>query len=352
MTRLATAVALAVLVPSTVLASTPATAVGETCQGRPATIVGTGAKIVGTPGDDVIVTGSADTVEAGAGNDLICATVSNVDYVYIEAGDGDDTVDASTSTGQFLQASLGAGLDRFMGGPDAEHVYADGTDDSVATGGGDDSIFLFADTAVGTAGSYDGGPGDNFIRVLSLDVDVEIRLPGQVLVGGAPVASIQSIGSVAVVAPRAIVRGDDQDNHLEVRSCDGEVYGGAGDDFLNGGYIEEDLVRLECADKALVIGGSGDDDIRGSLGRDRLEGGAGADRLRGRTSANVLLGGAGPDVLDGGHDRDLLRGGAGNDSLSGAPGKDTLLGDGGRDSADGDDGRDRCVAEKERNCER
>jgi len=69
-----------------------------------------------------------------------------------------------------------------------------------------------------------------------------------------------------------------------------------------------------------LVGGSGDDIIRGEGGNDRVAGGAGNDELVGRAGQDTLTGGPGDDVLLGGTGIDLLRGGAGNDVLSGGPG--------------------------------
>ena len=52
-----------------------ASAAGETCRGLAATIVGTGPSVTGTEGADVIVTGSATSVSALGGDDVICVAV-------------------------------------------------------------------------------------------------------------------------------------------------------------------------------------------------------------------------------------------------------------------------------------
>jgi Ca2+-binding RTX toxin-like protein len=64
-----------------------------------------------------------------------------------------------------------------------------------------------------------------------------------------------------------------------------------------------------------VVGGTGDDLIRGNDGSDILAGDAGMDRLEG---------GAGSDTLSGGADDDILIGGAGADTLSGGLGADVF----------------------------
>jgi Ca2+-binding RTX toxin-like protein len=65
------------------------------------------------------------------------------------------------------------------------------------------------------------------------------------------------------------------------------VYGGAGDDFVNGAH-----------DTDRVWGGAGNDWVRGGSGNDRLYGGTGNDRLLGQDGADVVRGGAGVDRVE------------------------------------------------------
>ena len=312
--------------------SSAASATAQTCQGRPATIVGTGPDIQGTPGDDVIVTGTSQRTYAVAGNDRVCVSPS---AVLVVAGDGDDVVDASEAGVTQINAYLGAGLDRYLGGPGQNLVHADGTDDTVTDA--DWAYLTVTAPATGTPGTYTGGG----IAVWSADQDVEIDLDtNMVTVGGVHAVNLSGIVDAGVVAPRAVLRGNAEDNLLFGLGCDVLFVGKGGHDRLSGGDGNEDgpeaQIKSECEGvKATMRGGSGDDSIRGWLGRNRLVGNAGNDELQGRSRSDVLLGGSGRDDLRGGVGSDMLRGG------------------GGRDTADGEGGRqDRCDAERERRCER
>ena len=74
---------------------------------------------------------------------------------------------------------------------------------------------------------------------------------------------------------------------------------------------------------AALMGGVGDDTLRGNLDNDILMGEDGDD---------VLDGGAGNDVLEGGEGADSLQGALGDDTLDGGIGNDTMTGGGGQDT--------------------
>ena len=340
----------ATLLGGALLVSVPATAAGETCQGRPATIVGTGPDIQGTPGDDVIVTGASSRTDAGAGDDLVCVSSSDHGSVFVFAGDGDDVVDASASNPTWVLRTvyLGTGLDHYVGnvgGPTQGDVHANGADDNVADA--TTVLLQVTDALTGPLGTYSGG----LIQVWSADHDVEIEVDEHIVVAGRVAADITGFNRVLAVAPRVILRGNSQDNSLLASGCHVHLMGKGGDDYLSGSSAEG-APRFDCVSEATMRGGSGDDQIKGWLGRNRLIGNAGDDVLQGRPRDDVLLGGSGHDELSGGSGADVLRGNQGRDTLRGSPGRDVLLGNQGRDSADGDQGRDACVAERELRCER
>lgn len=100
-------------------ATVPAVAAGETCQGQPATVAGPGDShgfLIGTGGNDVIVTAGATYVDAAGGDDLVCITLG---YSDVDAGDGNDTVIASPDGST---VDLGTGSDRFVGSTGRDSV--------------------------------------------------------------------------------------------------------------------------------------------------------------------------------------------------------------------------------------
>jgi Ca2+-binding RTX toxin-like protein len=348
MLRRTTALAVSALATTALFGASPGRASGETCQGRPATIIGTGPEVKGTSGDDVIVTGASRSVWAGDGGDLVCVTPSPPEEpitVWVEAGD--DVVDTSASTSERTWTDLGTGVDRYLGGPSDDEVHAANTAADVSGGEGDDSVVLHLTSMVGSVpGRYDGGGGRNAISVRSQTLDVDLHLDEQLLVAGLLAADLANFDSGLAYAPNLTLRGNAGDNSLRFWGCHVQVWGKDGDDHISARYIDDDRPTFDhCRDdrEARVDGGQGDDEIDGTTGPDRLVGNAGQDVLRGYSGDDVLLGGAGDDRLDGVGGRDLLRGDGGND---------ILLGSRGRDAADGRRGRDRCVAEVERRCER
>lgn len=78
----------------------------------------------------------------------------------------------------------------------------------------------------------------------------------------------------------------------------------------------------------IAMGLDGDDNIQVAGGirlNTVLLGGAGNDRLKGGNGSNVLVGGDGDDRLIGGNKNDILIGGAGSDRLNGGAGQDILV---------------------------
>lgn len=329
-----------------------ASAAGETCQGRPATIVGTGPDVVGTPGDDVIVSGTSIFVNADAGNDLICITGPN--FVHTDAGPGDDVVDASVTTAVDPETStsteLGTGHDRFLGSPFNDGVFSDGADDEVFTGlGADKMVITITGMPTGALGSYDGGDGparhDDIIYLESAAFDLEVGLDESIVVDGMPAATLTGFAGASLTARRVVLRGNASRNVLMATACEIQIAGNGGNDSITN---MNGFERFACASAdrtTSLTGGGGDDTIHGGPGHLRLSGGGGDDRLFGHEGADRLVGGAGNDILQGDDGADRLMGGSGNDRMRGDKGADRLVGGAGHDRADGGRGRDTCDAE-------
>lgn len=299
-----------------VTVGTPAHAVGETCDGRAATlVVATSPQlhhtepVTGTAGDDVIVgTEGDDTIDGAGGNDVICG-LAGADT--LAGGDGDD---------------------RLFGGADDEYEPDEGYyGDLLVPGPGDDHVDL--------------GTGEQSIWFWESDLQVD-----QVSYADSPVGV-----RVDLTAGTAIGHGTD----TIVTGSTGRpigVIGSAHDDTLLGS-VGRDVVEAGAGDDTVVTGdgadvvspdspgrtssgwrldddspepgsqpgddtvstGPGSDGVRVQRGTDVVRGGAGVDRLSSYSpeSGTRLLGGEGKDRLRG-EGRSTLLGQSGNDELDGA----------------------------------
>jgi hypothetical protein len=177
-----------------------ATAAGESCQGKAATIVGTpGARITGTEGADVIVTNGASRVDALGGDDLVCAT-------------GEDP--RFPSSGVF--AVLGAGADTFVDSSGRQHlVYAGtvvGPEDVVAPDSTDTEGDVIRVIGRGTVVSGTAGrPNADTIDLASGELTWSgiQTAPGAVSVGAGSVLGVRSADGDVRMDARGTVTGAD-----------------------------------------------------------------------------------------------------------------------------------------------
>lgn len=102
----------------------------------------------------------------------------------------------------------------------------------------------------------------------------------------------------------------------------------------------EDVVRIGTAIANLIFGGSGDDVLEGRGGNDELVAAAGDDRVEGQGGDDNLDGGEGNDAVLGGAGDDVMHGRDGDDALSGGRGVDDLYGGAGQDRMSGGAGAD------------
>lgn len=127
-----------------------------TCDGRPATFIGTSRAetIIGSNGDDVIVTrGGSDIVNGRGGDDVICGGTGND---ILRGGTGNDVIRGGDGRDE-LQG--GVGNDRLHGDSGADRIVGGPGNDRLLGGGGNDTL----DGGKGTD-TADGGPGTDVGR--------------------------------------------------------------------------------------------------------------------------------------------------------------------------------------------
>jgi Ca2+-binding RTX toxin-like protein len=306
---------LALVAPLLVLTATAPAHAAPQCHGQDATVVGTpGGTATGTPGDDVIVTEGALTVDALDGHDLVCVTGTAGSRVSVDAGDGDDTVDNTAGTTE-LVALLGRGVDTFTGGPGSEVV---------STGAGNDS-----GETVSTAGGRDfvstGRNGQPMNNAISLgdarDGLILTGLPGTGTVDGGP--SRDSLQIVDRTHAEWFIDNRKQkvtvdDTTMPLAAMEQFLLSGLRWEFLRftGGAVREELdvhkFTMTHPDGGVLVdlGGGKDRLTLGPLTSGLYHGGAEADRLvvLGDPRPEPVVARIGVDLL-----QDLLRIGSGDE---------------------------------------
>lgn len=136
-----------------------------------------------------------------------------------------------------------------------------------------------------------------------------------------------------------IITGLEGDDTILVGFRPGQVFAGAGNDYISGGFSGDQLIGGDGADQ--IFGNGGADYIQGDAGNDIIQAGWGWDTVYGGDGDDVITGlgfSATGDASFG--DNDTLVGGAGNDIITGDTGVDLLIGDEGDDLLEGGWGND------------
>lgn len=223
------------------------------------------------------------------------------------------------------------GDDRIEGGEGNDAICGGGGDDTLIGGAGDDSLL--------------GGNGADTVSYASSRAAVQVDLAIRAAAGeGADFVKAENvIGSDF----DDLLKGSSEPNTIVGGIGDDTIKGRAGKDLLSGGRGADTVEGGSGADTIFGDAGSdelsgqkGGDSIWGGSGNDTIIGNAGNDTLNGEDGWDSLGGGTGDDVLSGGEEGDLLTGGAGADSLAGGPGDDLLIGGADDDHLLGDEGND------------
>ena len=294
-----------------------------TCNGLEATATGEpGQSLLGTAGDDVVITGGATRVDTGAGDDSICVTATGT--VVVNAGPGNDFVGARAHQGRSI-VSLGFGDDRFFGGDGPDRVWSQEStnqtsssdQDLILTYGGDDDVISGSSTALNS---------DTVLLGTGNDVLVTYGFSASATLAGGPgTNTLQPL-------PGPDVRGDWNFDNVagEARMDDiSRLTWSAFQRFTLTG-LQGDRLRFRgsSASELVRTGGTCQVVLRGRAGNDRLTvGDEGCNGLRAGDA--------------------LLVGGSGNDRLTGSDGDDVLRGGGGRDRGEGGAGDNRCESIEE-----
>ena len=208
-------------------------------------------------------------------------------------GDGDDTF--------AVAGALPVGTE-LSGGDGKDFIEGSGGNDRIDGGAGDDRLL--------GGGGYDELSYATRTRPVTVDLARET---------GGEAGEADGVGGFEVLVGGGgddVLRGSAHDDALFGGTGADRLAGNAGDDRLYGDPGQGDdyytpVIRL-LPDR--LDGGSGDDVLSDSGGRNTYVGGSGADVLEGGAGPDLMLGGAGPDrVLARGGGRDDVRCGSGRD---------------------------------------
>jgi Ca2+-binding RTX toxin-like protein len=267
-------------------------------------------RMVFSPSFALEIVDEGATITAGSGCSSLAANTARCAYDYlveVELGDGNDVL------------SL----------PDVESEQA-------AFDGGDGDDTIDGAGNVGSREYFFGGPGNDVLRGHEGEDVLDGGLGADTLRGGSSWAC-----ELAGICPA-------ERDTLTYAGRTNDVFVDADGVADDGEALEGDMVRDNFE---LIVGGSGDDVLSGSITNSfvegkafprgtTLEGGPGSDVLRGGPARDFLLGRGGNDVVRGNRTADILYGNRGNDRLIGGGGQDSMWGKGGNDRLIGGRGQD------------
>jgi Ca2+-binding RTX toxin-like protein len=288
--------------------------------------------LAGMAGDDELFGSSeADQLDGGSGHDRLRGRDGDDD---LEGGDGDDVLDG------------GSGADTLTGGLGDDTYIVSEAGDTVAEGSeaGDDVVYASIDFILSAdvewlflSGSAQSGTGNDSANVIHANAELASHLQGlgggDLLYGGAGDDLIEGGSGANRMFGGA---GDDQ---FSGSGGANEVDGGDGTDRLNlSGTRGDYLVEQQGSAFAVIgLGGQGSftlssvetihfagegqtvsiSDLLGIFGTPGddplIEGNDFDNRIYGLAGADLLRGKGGNDLLDGGTGADVMEGGTGND---------------------------------------
>ena len=306
----------------------------------PSWILGTNGSnnpLAGTSGADTIhALGGNDNVLAYAGNDALHGGAGNDT---LDGGDDDDLLDGGTGNDSLVG---GAGIDTASYRGSAQGVVVNLLAGTAHDGSGGTDTLSSIENAIGSfhadvffsasgANTINGLQGFDTVDYSLSNQKVNIDLKNGTASGGYAqgdvLVSIEKIVGSDIATQFDTIYGDDGDNVILGMAGEDILEGGAGADVIDGG-AGRDAVRYSRSASGVSInleagtsvGGDAEGDVL--LNIESIGGSAYNDTLVGDSGANYLRGSLGDDVLDGnGGVGDILHGEQGNDTYIYTSGK-------------------------------
>ena len=327
--------------------------------------------IEGGAGNDTLNGGAgADTLDGGAGLDSASYESALIGLSVDLSNPDGNTSEALNDTYVSIENLIGSGFDDALRATGfANVVFGGAGDDFILARSGDDTLFggLGDDRLEGGNGNdtLDGGEGADELNGGS-GYDTATYADASAGVTADIADPLQNTGHASGDTYVSIeyLAGSDFDDLLGASSLGTYLFGGLGDDTLNGNDGEDTLEGGAAAD--VLNGGSGidtatyanatagvsvdfsnanrnsgeafgdthtsienlvgsdhADDLRGSGGVNEIYAGDGEDFILARSGDDAVFGESGDDRLEGGNGDDTLEGGSGADVLNGGNGYDS-----------------------------
>ncbi len=291
----------------------------------------------------VIRSGDDLVVRQVGGAEIFREPAAGIKTLRIRGSAGADRIDASSLNGIGLVLDGGDGNDTLIGGANADSLDGEGGDDQLWGQAGNDSLVggNGNDTLLGGMGrdSVVGGIGNDRINGQGGADTITGGVGDDCLIGGDGIDCLVESGDVNFALRPTTLRGLGNDRLTLFEQA--MLTGGDGANVLDASTSNMLVTLIGGAGDDLLRGGSRSDSFDGGDGNDTLIGNDGHDSLTGGANDDLLIGGNGNDVLNGDTGSDTLTGGNGSDKLLGGTDTDTLIGGLGNDTLDGGDATDR-----------
>lgn len=264
----------------------------------------------GSTGQDIMLgTDEANTIDGGAGADIIYAGVGDDTIIFdaadaiVDGGEGIDTLKAAETVKAGVTIDLTQtkykNIENLIGSKYADKLTGNGEDNRIEGGAGNDTL---------------DGKGGNDILSGGLGADTYIFGKGY----GSDIITSDQLNKEDTVLFKDIKYTETEfvkeDNDLKIITADGDSLT-IKDWFVGDGYqtklqFTDGLAKVNIGN----IATNSNDCLFGQAAADVLDGLAGNDKLIGLEGNDQLYGGLGNDVLIGGSGDDTLSGGSGSDT--------------------------------------
>jgi len=301
--------------------------------------------LLGTEGDDIIITGSgddsingrggndvittgagSDILTGGTGNDILTGGIHNDTYIF-NIGDGLDTINDTAAPGEGNRIVFGPGI-----APIDITLTIENTTLKINVGSNGDGILL---------GNFD--PNDaasaKVIETFEFENFTEISFADFIERYGIHITGTDGDD---------IISGTNVNDTISGLAGNDVINGGAGPDIMTGGLGNDSYFAENADDKVIESLNEGDDTVIASIGyslpenvenlvlsgSDAIDGTGNAlnNSITGNSAVNTLYGNEGDDNLSGNSGDDTIYGDDGDDTLSGGEGSDIMTGGAGNDT--------------------